>query len=167
MKVFYYFISFICLFNKYNSKIMYFSNLCFNKYYKNIFELVFYNKNKFEGITKFESTNNIYLIENLLNIDKKVENYENLIIFFKTYLGFKCLYKINKFNYIIISEYSIRDLDLDLISNKFYLFTIKESSELYNYIENKKPETATINYCEKNLKNGNKILKYNLYCSIL
>jgi hypothetical protein len=164
MKVFYYFISFICLFNKYNSKIMYFSNLCFNKYYKNIFELVFYNKNKFEGITKFESTNNIYLIENLLNIDKKVENYENLIIFFYTNSDFKYLYKINKFNYIIIGKNYIDDLEI--ISNKYYLFTIEESRELYDYIENKN-KTATINFFKKNLKNGNKIFIYNLFFSII
>ena len=166
MKVFYYFISFICLFNKYNSRIMYFSNLCFkkSKFSEKIFELNFYNKNKFEGITKFESTNNIYLIENLLDIDKNVENYENLIIFFYTNSDFKYLYKINKFNYIIIDKSDIDDLEI--ISNKFYLFTIEESSELYNYIKNKK-KTAKINFFEKNLKNGNKILKYNFYCSII
>ena len=169
MKVFYYFIFFICLFNKFNSRIIYFSNLCLNNQNSNkkFFELVFYNKNKFEGITNFKSTNNIYLIENLLDIDDHVENYENLIIFFDYNFYFKYLYKINKFNYIIIPEYLIDNLDLDLISNKFYLFTIEESYELYHYIENKKPEIATINFFEKNLKNGNKMLKYNLYCSII
>ena len=167
MKVFYYFIFFICLFNKYNSSIIYFSNLCLNNQNSNkkIFELNFYNQNKFKEIKNFESTNNIYLIENLLNIDNNVENYENLIIIFNSQKYFKYLYKINKFNYIIIPENLIAYLVL--ISSKFYLFTIKDISELYLNIKFYKQKTATINFFEKNLINGNNILYYNLYLSFI
>ena len=167
MKVFYYFIFFICLFNKYNSTIIYFSNLCFNypNSNKKIFELNFYNQNKFKNIKNFKSTNNIYLIENLLKIDNNVENYENLIIIFNSQKYFKYLYKINKFNYIIIPHNLIAYLVL--LPNNFYLFTINDINELYLNIKFYKHKNATINFFEKNLINGNNILYYNLYLSFI